>query len=89
MTSSLIGTWDLEASENFDDFLKSLGVGILTRKAANMVKPTMVVEKLDDASWRVTIKTNAKTSETTFKDGIEFEEGIQKCFYSLTKYLYI
>lgn len=38
--SGLVGTWNLESSEHFEDYMKALGVGFATRKIGNSVKPT-------------------------------------------------
>jgi hypothetical protein len=38
--SGLVGTWNLESSENFEEYMKALGVGFATRKIGNSVKPT-------------------------------------------------
>lgn len=60
-------------SENFDEFMKALGVGILTRKMGSSVSP--VVELTED-SGLYTLKTTSpfKNSEIKFKLGEEFDE---------------
>lgn len=43
MTSVIEGTWDLEStSENYEEYLKVIGVSYIARKAAMNVKPRMI-----------------------------------------------
>ena len=37
--SSLLGTWGLESQENFDEFMRHIGVGFLLRKMGNQLRP--------------------------------------------------
>ncbi|XP_071448232.1 fatty acid-binding protein, muscle isoform X1 [Hetaerina americana] len=61
------------SSENFDDYMKALGVGLVTRKMGNAVTPTVEVSEKDGT---YTLKTSStfKNSEISFKLGEEFEE---------------
>ncbi|XP_031839722.1 fatty acid binding protein isoform X2 [Nomia melanderi] len=65
--------YKLESSENFDEFMRTLGVGLMTRKVGSSVSP--VVELTED-SGLYTLKTTSpfKNSEIKFKLGEEFEE---------------
>ena len=38
----------MTSSEGFDEFMKALGVGLMKRKLANSVTPTVVMEIADD-----------------------------------------
>ena len=76
--SNLLGTWDLESSENFDEFLKSLGVGLILRKTLSVVKPTVHFNKNGD-EWVFKFETSAKTREIKFKDGVSFDDGKLLC----------
>ncbi|XP_076760711.1 fatty acid binding protein isoform X1 [Xylocopa sonorina] len=74
MLAALYGKrYKLQSSENFDDYLKSLGVGLLTRKMGSSVSP---VVELTENSGVYTLKTTSpfKNSEIKFKLGEEFEE---------------
>jgi len=72
MVDALIGTWKMASSENFEELLKELGVGLLTRKVALSAKPTVEISKNGD-DW--ILKTiSIKTTELKFKIGEEFEE---------------
>ncbi|NP_001011630.1 probable fatty acid-binding protein isoform X2 [Apis laboriosa] len=65
--------YKLYSSENFDDFMKALGVGIMTRKVGSSVSP---VVELTENNGLYTLKTTSpfKNTEIKFKLGEEFEE---------------
>ncbi|XP_063368910.1 fatty acid-binding protein [Cydia amplana] len=65
--------YKMTSSENFDEFMKALGVGLITRKAANAVTPTVELRKDGDQYTLVTSST-FKTTEMKFKPGEEFDE---------------
>ncbi|KAM4872551.1 fatty acid-binding protein, heart [Thomomys bottae] len=73
MVDAFVGTWKLTDSKNFDDYLKSLGVGFATRQVACMTKPTTIIEKNGET---ITIKTHStfKNLEVSFQLGVEFDE---------------
>ncbi|KAK1337491.1 hypothetical protein QTO34_002120 [Cnephaeus nilssonii] len=73
MADAFAGTWKLVDSKNFDDYMKSIGVGFATRQVANMTKPTTIIEINGDT---ITVKTQStfKNSEISFKLGVEFDE---------------
>ncbi|XP_039379823.1 myelin P2 protein-like isoform X1 [Mauremys reevesii] len=68
-----LGTWKLVSSENFEEYMKELGVGFATRKLGSLAKPSVVISTNDDI---ITIKTEStfKNTEISFKLGEEFEE---------------
>ncbi|XP_026727332.1 sodium/calcium exchanger regulatory protein 1 [Trichoplusia ni] len=61
------------SSENFDEFMKAIGVGLITRKAASAVTPTVELRQDGDTYTLVTSST-FKTTEVKFKPGEEFDE---------------
>ncbi|XP_072934267.1 fatty acid-binding protein [Epargyreus clarus] len=61
------------SSENFDEFMKALGVGLITRKAANAVTPTVEL-KQDGGSYVLVTSSTFKTTEMKFNPGEEFDE---------------
>ncbi|KAF5926349.1 hypothetical protein HPG69_011480, partial [Diceros bicornis minor] len=73
MCDAFVGTWKLVSSENFDDYMKEVGVGFATRKVAGMAKPNMIISVNGDV---VTIKSEStfKNTEISFKLGQEFDE---------------
>ncbi|CAN9503968.1 unnamed protein product [Ophioblennius macclurei] len=73
MAEAFVGTWNLNTSEKFDEYMKELGVGFATRKVAMVTKPTTIIELDGD---KVTVKTQStlKNTELSFKLGEEFDE---------------
>ncbi|XP_061786886.1 fatty acid-binding protein, heart [Nerophis lumbriciformis] len=73
MAQTFVGTWNLKSSENFDEYMKQLGVGFATRTVGNMTKPTTIISVEGD---KVTVKTQStiKNTELSFKLGEDFEE---------------
>ncbi|KAJ2940218.1 hypothetical protein O0L34_g11785 [Tuta absoluta] len=61
------------SSENFDEFMKAIGVGLITRKAANAVTPTVELKK-DGDTYNLVTSSTFKTTEMKFKPGEEFDE---------------
>jgi len=69
------GKWKLETSENFDEYMKALGVSYLVRKMGAAAKPVMTVSYAGDSDlWTVKSESSVKTSEFTFKFNQEFDE---------------
>uniref|UniRef100_A0A8C8RQW9 Cytosolic fatty-acid binding proteins domain-containing protein n=1 Tax=Pelusios castaneus TaxID=367368 RepID=A0A8C8RQW9_9SAUR len=68
-----LGTWKLISSENFEEYMKELGVGYAQRKMGSLTIPTMIISMHKDV---MTIKTDSafKGTEISFKLGQEFEE---------------
>ena len=73
MCDAFEGTWKLVSSENFDDYMKEVGVGFATRKVAGMAKPTLIISVNGDV---VTIRSEStfKNTEISFKLDQEFDE---------------
>ncbi|XP_075144892.1 fatty acid binding protein [Haematobia irritans] len=65
--------YKLESSENFDEYMKELGVGLVLRKMGNTVSPTVELKKDGDV-YTFTTSSTFKTSTITFKLGEEFDE---------------
>ncbi|XP_047466584.1 fatty acid-binding protein, brain-like [Mugil cephalus] len=73
MVDAFCGTWKLVDSQNFDDYLKAMGVSFATRQLANVVKPTITISQDGD---KVVVKTQStfKNMEVSAKLGEEFDE---------------
>lgn len=67
------GKYKLTQSENFEEFMKALGVGLVTRKLGNKSSPTVTIT---EAAGEYTFKQESlvKTSEFKFKLNEEFDE---------------
>ncbi|KAL2308259.1 hypothetical protein Nmel_001270 [Mimus melanotis] len=73
MCNRFVGTWKLISSENFDDYMKELGVGLATRKLGGLSRPDVIISMKGDI---VTIRTESTFKNTTisFKLGQQFDE---------------
>lgn len=61
------------SSENFEELMKELGVGLMSRKLGASVKPKLTFAKNGD-EWTFTTASSVKTLEIKFKLGQEFDE---------------
>ncbi|XP_034467660.1 fatty acid binding protein 4b [Hippoglossus hippoglossus] len=73
MVDQFVGTWTLSTSENFDDYMKAIGVGFATRQMGNMVKPNLVIS-VDAGVVSMKSESTFKTTEIKFKIDEEFDE---------------
>ncbi|XP_001490762.3 fatty acid-binding protein 12 [Equus quagga] len=73
MVDQLQGTWKSISCENFEEYMKELGIGRVSRKLGCLAKPTVTINTKEDV---ITIKTKSifKNNEISFKLGEEFEE---------------
>ncbi|XP_076619522.1 fatty acid binding protein isoform X2 [Colletes latitarsis] len=74
MLSAFYGKrYKLQSSQNFDEMMKALGVGLMVRKMGSSVSP---VVELTENNGLYTLKTTSpfKNSEIKFKLGEEFDE---------------
>ncbi|KAM7075045.1 fatty acid-binding protein 9-like [Molossus nigricans] len=73
MIEPFLGTWKLESSEHFEEYLEQLGVPVTVRHLAALEKPTINISAHGD---KVSIKTQTsfKNFEIVFKLGEEFDE---------------
>ncbi|KAI4539451.1 hypothetical protein MG293_010843 [Ovis ammon polii] len=73
MVEAFCATWKLTESQNFDEYMKVLGVGFATRQVGNVTKPTVIISQEGD---RVVIRTQStfKNTEISFHLGEEFDE---------------
>ncbi|KAI4565874.1 hypothetical protein MJG53_009550 [Ovis ammon polii x Ovis aries] len=73
MIKPFLGTWKLVSSENFDEYMKELGVSVAVQNLAGSAKPRIIISADGD---KVSIKTEStfKNSEISFKIGEEFDE---------------
>merc|ERR1719266_2112701 len=70
----IAGRYRLLKTENFDEFMKRLGVGLIKRKLANSVSPQNVILVNDDGSYTVRTESTVRTTELNFSLGVPFKE---------------
>jgi len=70
---SLTGSFKLIKSENFDEYMKALGVNMLLRKMASTATPVTEISQAGD-DWSIKTTTTFKTTDIKFKLGEEFDE---------------
>ncbi|XP_006880555.1 PREDICTED: fatty acid-binding protein 9 [Elephantulus edwardii] len=73
MVEPFLGTWKLVSSENFEDYMKELGMSSEARNVAGLVKPSVTISVNGDV---VSIRTDSpfKNTSISFKLAEEFEE---------------
>ena len=59
--------------ENFDEFMKELGVGLVMRMAAKGVKPRLIIAE-HESKWTIKSESTFKTVSYDFTPGVEFNE---------------
>ncbi|CAF0838730.1 unnamed protein product [Adineta ricciae] len=70
---ALKGRWDYVDGENFDSYMKEIGVGMATRLAAKGIKPRLIISE-DGGKWTVRSESSIKTVSYDFTPGVEFNE---------------
>ncbi|XP_052574109.1 fatty acid-binding protein 9 isoform X2 [Peromyscus californicus insignis] len=73
MIEPFLGTWKLVSSENFEDYMKELGVDFAARNAAGLVKPSVSIS-LNGEKVNIQTESSFKNTEISFKLGEEFDE---------------
>jgi len=73
MTLPLNKKYKLASSENFDELMKALGVGLVVRKMGNAASPVIELTQNGD-EYTLTSQSTFKNSTIIFKLGEEFEE---------------
>ncbi|XP_026766984.3 fatty acid-binding protein, brain [Pangasianodon hypophthalmus] len=67
------GSWKFDKSENFDDYMKAIGVNDELISVANVVKPVITISQ-EEESVVITTQTVISKKEIRFQLGEEFEE---------------
>ncbi|XP_070576162.1 sodium/calcium exchanger regulatory protein 1-like [Ptychodera flava] len=73
--SQLTGKWKHDRSENLEELLAAMDVGMVMRKLAGSTSPTVDIAVADDGTWTIKAATAVKTMTSTFKLGEPFEES--------------
>ncbi|KAM4539699.1 fatty acid binding protein 4a [Odontesthes bonariensis] len=74
MVDKFIGTWRMVSSENFDDYMKAIGVGFATRQVGNRTKPNLVLSLDEQGTVCMKSQSTFRTTEIKFKLSEPFEE---------------
>nr|ACI68244.1 Fatty acid-binding protein, heart [Salmo salar] len=74
MVDKFVGTWKVISSENFDDYMKALGVGFATRQVGNRTKPSLIINMDDQGMICLKSQSTFKTVEVKFNLNEPFEE---------------
>ncbi|XP_071833651.1 fatty acid-binding protein, muscle-like [Apostichopus japonicus] len=76
--AKLVGKWKLDRSENFEDYMKAIGVSVLIRKAALIFpNPTCEIEQPSDDQYIITMNVPVvMTHVQKFTLGEPFEDMI-------------
>ncbi|KAI6207321.1 Fatty acid-binding protein-like protein 6 [Aphelenchoides fujianensis] len=60
-------------SEGFDEYMKEIGIGLITRKMANNLKPQLDIQVTGD-HWKITSASTFKTTVLEFDLNKPFDE---------------
>jgi len=69
----ITGKYELVKSENFEEYMKAVGVNYVMRKMAATATPVAEITQ-DGDQWKIKTTTTFKTTEISFKLGEEFKE---------------
>ncbi|MEQ2271724.1 hypothetical protein XENORESO_008342 [Xenotaenia resolanae] len=74
MVEQFVGKWTLVSSENFDEYMKAVGMSFATRQMGNLAKPNLVISVGDDGVISIKAESTLKTTAIMFKLNEEFNE---------------
>ncbi|XP_037532911.1 fatty acid binding protein 4b [Nematolebias whitei] len=74
MVEKFVGTWNLVSSENFDEYMKAVGMSFASRQVGNLAKPKLVVNVGADGVISMKAESTLKTAEVKFKLNEECDE---------------
>lgn len=91
-----IGKWNLVQSENFDGYLKHIGVGMVLRTLAKTLKPVLDI-RVENGHWKITSTSTFKTQTIEFDLDKEIDDvtadgrKVKVCIFKIryTKVLYL
>ncbi|XP_059052442.1 fatty acid-binding protein-like [Achroia grisella] len=66
--------YKLKTSDCFDEYMKFLGIGFVSRMAAASVTPVITLSRNENNSFTLTTQTTIKNTQITFKPDEEFTE---------------
>jgi len=69
----LVGYWNLENSDNFDNYMKKIGIGFALRTVGNNTKPSVEIVKSDN-EYALKTHSTFKNTELKFELNKEIDE---------------
>jgi len=82
----VLGTYELTKSENFEEYMGALGVGIVMRKLAAHASPETTITK-NGNQWHFRTTTTFTSSDIKFELGVPFKEDTpdgRSCLSTIT-----
>ncbi|CAJ0932761.1 unnamed protein product, partial [Mesorhabditis belari] len=73
LAKEFAGSWNFVSGENFEEYMKECGVGLITRKLAANLKPVLEFV-IEDGKWTMTSTSTFKTHVVKFEIGAEFND---------------
>ncbi|ERE77064.1 retinol-binding protein 2 [Cricetulus griseus] len=73
MTKDQNGTWEMESNENFDGYMKALGIDFATRKVALCLTQTKIITQ-DGDNFKTKTNSTFRNYDLDFTVGVEFDE---------------
>ncbi|XP_008430806.1 fatty acid binding protein 4b [Poecilia reticulata] len=74
MVEQFVGKWTLVSSDNFDEYMKAVGMSFATRQMGNLAKPNLIISVADDGVVSIKAESTLKTTAIQFKLNEEFDE---------------
>ncbi|PWA33651.1 hypothetical protein CCH79_00007662, partial [Gambusia affinis] len=74
MVEQFVGKWTLVSSDNFDEYMKAVGMSFATRQMGNLAKPNLIISVEDDGVISMKAESTLKTTAIQFKLNEEFDE---------------
>ncbi|VDD96311.1 unnamed protein product [Enterobius vermicularis] len=72
LAQNFVGKWELEKSENFDAYLKELGINYFLRLLSRAIRNTLDISLVND-QWRIKVFSTFKNYEIKFVLDKEFQ----------------
>jgi hypothetical protein len=72
-SETFVGNWKLNSSENFDEYMKEIGVNFAMRKIGGATKPNVKFEVNGD-EWTFTTTSTLRTHVVKYRLNQEFDE---------------
>jgi len=71
---AFLGKWKLQTTENFDEYMKTVGVSLPIRTIASTLKPDNIITAEPNGVYNIRIESTFKNHDTKFRLNEEFDE---------------